>query len=81
MSIVEERNRHRLSGLSTDVPLNISRRRFLLASAGATAGALVLSFGLPVGKALAQQAPVMAPGTRVPAFLEIRPDGHVRLLS
>lgn len=82
MSIVEERNRKRLNGLSTEVPLNISRRRFLLASAGATAGALVLSFGLPVGKALAQQqAPAMAPGTRVPAFLEIRPDGHVRLLS
>ena len=63
-------------------PVNISRRRFLLASAGVTAGALVLGFGLPVGKARAQTvAAPMAPGMRVPAFLEIRPDSSIRLLS
>lgn len=70
-------------GLPNGDPVNISRRRFLLSSAGATAGALVLGFGLPVGKARAQgaAAAAMAPGTRVPAFLEIRPDSTVRLLS
>lgn len=63
-------------------PVNISRRSFLLASAGATAGALVLGFGLPVGTARAQaQSTQMAPGTRVPAFLEIRSDNTVRLMS
>jgi len=60
-------------------PVNISRRRFLIASAGMTAGALVLGFGLPVGQARAQAgSPAAAPGTRVPAFLEIRPDNSVR---
>ncbi|WP_115720139.1 xanthine dehydrogenase family protein molybdopterin-binding subunit [Gallaecimonas mangrovi] len=63
-------------------PVNISRRRFLLSSAGVTVGALVLGFGLPVGTARAQQATKeMAPGTRVPAFLEIREDNLIRLLS
>lgn len=63
----------------TDEPENISRRRLLLASAGTAAGAFVLGFGLPVGQARAQAA--AAPGTRVPAFLEIRPDGTIRLQS
>jgi isoquinoline 1-oxidoreductase subunit beta len=68
--------------LPTGEPVNISRRRFLMASAGASAGALVLGFGLPLGPARAQAvaAPV-APGTRVPAFLEIRADGTIRLQS
>lgn len=68
--------------LPTGDPVNISRRRFLMASAGATAGAFVLGFGLPIGTARAQQAAKdMAPGTRVPAFLEIRADNTVRLQS
>ncbi|WP_114087075.1 xanthine dehydrogenase family protein molybdopterin-binding subunit [Thalassospira profundimaris] len=63
-------------------PVNISRRRFLLASAGATAGALVLGFGLPIGPARAAQgSEQITPGTRVPAFLEIRPDNTIRLQS
>ena len=67
---------------STEIPVNISRRRFLLASAGATAGAFVLGFGLPVGRARAWGA--AASGTdvpRIPAFLEIRPDNTIRLQS
>ncbi|MCC9625610.1 xanthine dehydrogenase family protein molybdopterin-binding subunit [Thalassospira sp. MA62] len=63
-------------------PVNISRRGFLVASAGATAGAFVLGFGLPVGKARAQGSNAdVTPGTRVPAFLEIRPDNTVRFQS
>jgi isoquinoline 1-oxidoreductase beta subunit len=63
-------------------PVNISRRGFLLGTLGATGGALVLGLGIPVGAARAQGAgPKVVPGTRVPAFLEIRPDGHVRLQS
>lgn len=63
-------------------PVNISRRRFLLASAGVTTGALVIGFGMPVGAARAQEAaPAVVPGTRVPAFLEIRPDNTVRLMN
>lgn len=67
-----------------DDAANISRRRFLLASAGTAAGSLVLGFGLPVASARAQAAPVRdaaAPGTKVPAFLEIRPDNTIRLQS
>jgi isoquinoline 1-oxidoreductase subunit beta len=68
--------------LPTGAPVNLSRRGFLLGSVGATAGALVIGFGLPVRDARAQSAaePV-APGTRVPAFLEIRPDNTARLMS
>jgi isoquinoline 1-oxidoreductase beta subunit len=66
----------------TGSPVNISRRHFLLTSAGAAAGAFVLGFGVPVGPARAQQTPSpMPPGTRVPAFLEIRPDSTIRLMS
>ncbi|ACC75818.1 molybdopterin cofactor-binding domain-containing protein [Paraburkholderia phymatum] len=66
----------------TGDPTNISRRRFLLASAGTAAGALVLGFGIPVGKARAQPAAAAPePGTRLPAFLEIRPDNTIRLQS
>jgi len=77
VSPVEDANEDQ--ALPTGAPVNISRRRFLMASAGASAGAFVLGFGLPVGPARAQ-APVV-PGTRVPAFLEIRPDGLIRLQS
>ncbi|CAN7559586.1 xanthine dehydrogenase family protein molybdopterin-binding subunit [Rhizobium rhizogenes] len=70
------------SEFPTGAPVNISRRGFLLGAAGTTAGALVLGFGIPVGTARAQQAAsTMAPGTRVPAFLEIRPDNTVRFMS
>ncbi|MFK0333551.1 molybdopterin cofactor-binding domain-containing protein [Rhizobium sp. NPDC090275] len=63
-------------------PVNISRRRFLLGTMGATAGALVIGFGVPVRAVRAQEAAAsMAPGTRVPAFLEIRPDNTARLMS
>lgn len=66
----------------TGAPENISRRRFLLASAGMTAGSLVIGFGLSVAPnkvmAAAQDLP---PGANVPAFLEIRTDGKVRFLS
>ncbi|WP_313455217.1 molybdopterin cofactor-binding domain-containing protein [Pseudomonas sp.] len=60
--------------------VNLSRRRFL---AGSAIGALVLGFGLPLGSARVQAAAPAAAerGTQVPAFLEIRPDGKVRLLS
>ncbi|MDH0300984.1 MULTISPECIES: molybdopterin cofactor-binding domain-containing protein [unclassified Pseudomonas] len=59
--------------------VNLSRRRFL---AGTAIGALVLGFGLPLGSARVQAAAASAQrGTLVPAFLEIRPDGSVHLLS
>lgn len=57
-------------------PLNISRRGFL-----AAAGALVLSVSLPAARVRAQAATAAAPGTRVSAFLEIRPDGTVLFRS
>nr|WP_138921500.1 molybdopterin cofactor-binding domain-containing protein [Novosphingobium pentaromativorans] len=72
-----------LQQLADGEPSNISRRRFLLASAGASAGALVLGFGIPLGKARAQEGgpsmPDAAAHPKVPAFLEIRPDNTVRL--
>ncbi|WP_049730999.1 xanthine dehydrogenase family protein molybdopterin-binding subunit [Rhizobium ecuadorense] len=62
----------------TDGPLNLSRRGFL----GATAGALILGVNLPAGRARAQAAaPAIVPGTRVSAFLEIRPDSTVLFRS
>jgi isoquinoline 1-oxidoreductase beta subunit len=69
-----------LLALALDEPVNLSRRRFL---AGTAVGALVVGFGLPLGSArvLAATATPAARGTQVPAFLEIRPDGSVRLLS
>ncbi|HEY0120144.1 MAG TPA: xanthine dehydrogenase family protein molybdopterin-binding subunit [Rhizobium sp.] len=70
------------SEFQTGTPVNLSRRSFLLGSAGVTAGALVLGFGLPIGEARAEDAAAkIAPGTRVPAFLEIRPDNTARFLS
>ncbi|EIM15087.1 putative isoquinoline 1-oxidoreductase, beta subunit [Pseudomonas chlororaphis O6] len=69
-----------LLNLALDEPVNLSRRRFLT---GTAVGALVLGFGLPLGsaRALAATATAAERGTQVPAFLEIRPDGTVRLLS
>lgn len=57
-------------------PVNLSRRGFL----GASLGALVLGMALPGAVARAGDAAAeVTPGTRVPAFLEIRPDGTVLL--
>jgi len=65
----------------SEQPANLSRRRFLVASSS-LAGAFVLGVGLPIGQSRAQTAvSVMPAGTRVPAFLEIRPDSSVRFLS
>jgi isoquinoline 1-oxidoreductase beta subunit len=73
---------HPAETFPTGDPVNVSRRGFLLGAAGATGGALVLGLGIPVGEARAQAVTAkITPGTRVPAFLEIRPDGHVRLQS
>jgi isoquinoline 1-oxidoreductase beta subunit len=58
-------------------PVNLSRRKFLLASVGTATGAFVLGCGLPLGKARAAQVE-LKPGTRVPAFLEIRSDNTIR---
>jgi len=64
------------------VPVNFSRRGFMLTSVGTASGAFVLGLGLPVRQARAQaaQAPKLR-GTQVPAFLEIHPDNTVRLQS
>lgn len=62
---------------------NLSRRGFL----GAASGALLLGVGMRLSPAAAQvraegaAAIAPKPGTRVAAFLEIRPDSSVRLLS
>ncbi|MFC7557141.1 molybdopterin cofactor-binding domain-containing protein [Pseudoroseomonas wenyumeiae] len=59
-------------------PVNLSRRGML----GATLGAFVLGVALPPRAARAQAAaPKVTPGSRVPAFLEIRADGSVLLKS
>ncbi|MCQ4160330.1 xanthine dehydrogenase family protein molybdopterin-binding subunit [Roseomonas sp. GC11] len=59
-------------------PVNLSRRGLL----GAAAGALVLGVTLPGGRARAQAAaPAIVPGTRVNAFLAIRPDSTVLFRS
>ncbi|WP_033728048.1 xanthine dehydrogenase family protein molybdopterin-binding subunit [Pseudomonas parafulva] len=67
-----------LAKLQAGETVNLSRRRFL---AGTAVGALVLGFGLPLGIPRVQAATHAERGTQVPAFLEIRPDGTVRLLS
>ncbi|MBS1059871.1 MULTISPECIES: xanthine dehydrogenase family protein molybdopterin-binding subunit [Gluconobacter] len=63
----------------SDVPVNLSRRRFMLSSAGIAAGAFVLGLGVPQRSARAEATKLR--GTKVPAFLEIRPDSTVRLQS
>ena len=62
-------------------PINVSRRGFLKSSAGLTATAFVMGVGLTpgVGRAAAQSD--AAPGTVVPAFLEILPDNTIRFQS
>ena len=68
-----------IESLNLTDPVNVSRRRFL---AGTAVGALVLGFGLPLGSGRAMAAAATTErGTQVPAFLEIRPDNTVRLLS
>ena len=69
-----------LLSLTLGATVNLSRRRFL---AGTAVGALVLGFGLPLGSPRVQAATATGTerGTQVPAFLEIRPDNTVRLLS
>ncbi|MFD0935723.1 molybdopterin cofactor-binding domain-containing protein, partial [Methylobacterium trifolii] len=75
------RRAHATSAASQEPVRNLSRRGFL----GAASGALILGIGLPVDPALAQAEGAAAiapkPGTRVAAFLEIRSDGTVKLLS
>ncbi|MER8522142.1 xanthine dehydrogenase family protein molybdopterin-binding subunit [Mesorhizobium sp. M0644] len=69
--------RDRSSTRREEGPLNISRRGFL-----GGAAALVLSVTVPVGRARAQAGtPSVAPGTRIAAFLEIRPDSTVLFRS
>ncbi|MBK1865534.1 xanthine dehydrogenase family protein molybdopterin-binding subunit [Aestuariivirga sp. YIM B02566] len=59
-------------------PLNLSRRGFL----GVSLGALLLGVSLPAARARAQAADAsIAPGTRIRAFLEIRPDSTVLFRS
>lgn len=60
-------------------PLNLSRRGFI----GASLGALVLGVTLPGGRRVWAQeaAQPIVPGTRVRAFLEIRPDNTVLFRS
>lgn len=60
-------------------PFNLSRRQFV----GASLSALVLGVLLPakVVRAAPSEAAAIKPGTRVPAFLEIRPDGSALLRS
>lgn len=52
---------------------NLSRRGFL----GASLGGLMLGVSLPVDHARAQVGPEIVPGTRVNAFIEVRPDSTV----
>lgn len=64
-------------------PFNLSRRGFL----GASLGALVLGVSLPASRARAEAeaattaAAKIAPGTRIQAYLEIRPDSSVLFRS
>ncbi len=68
--------------LPTGVPVNVSRRSVLLAALGITGGGLVIGAGVPVRAAAAPASgAAIVPGTRVPAFLEIRPDSTARLMS
>ena len=73
----------RAGGHDREPVRNLSRRGFL----GAASGALLLGVGLRLEPAVAQTraegpaAVAPKPGTRVAAFLEIRPDNSVRLLS
>lgn len=70
-----------MEDVADGAPRNLSRRQFLVTSAGVASGALVIGIGIPLTPARAAGTDQMAPGTNVPAFLEIRPDNRVRLLS
>lgn len=61
----------------TGKPFKLSRRGFI----GASLGALVLGVNLPARRAIAQAAETIAPGRRVSAFIEIRPDSTVLFRS
>ena len=61
----------------TGRPFKLSRRGFI----GASLGALVLGVNLPARRTLAQAAETIAPGSRVSAFIEIRPDSTVLFRS
>jgi isoquinoline 1-oxidoreductase subunit beta len=66
-----------LPRLTATRPTNVSRRGFLAAG-----GALVLGISLPVARPRAAATAAAAkPGTRVAAFLEIRPDSTVLFRS
>ncbi|MCH1930971.1 xanthine dehydrogenase family protein molybdopterin-binding subunit [Shewanella sp. A25] len=67
--------------LNQDIPVNVSRRHFLLSSVGLAAGAFVLSVGIPLRQTRAAQAGGMAAGTRVPAFLRITADNKIYFQS
>ncbi|KFZ37797.1 isoquinoline 1-oxidoreductase [Shewanella mangrovi] len=67
--------------LTQEVPVNVSRRRFLLSSAGLAAGALVLGVGIPLRQARAAEQQQLPAGTRVPAFLQITPDNQIYFQS
>ncbi|MFD2441221.1 molybdopterin cofactor-binding domain-containing protein [Paracoccus kondratievae] len=58
-------------------PFKLSRRGFI----GASLGALALGVVVPAGRARAQAAQAVVPGTRVSAFIEIRPDSTVLFRS
>ncbi|MBT0667471.1 xanthine dehydrogenase family protein molybdopterin-binding subunit [Novosphingobium profundi] len=63
-------------------PVNLSRRRFLMGSAGVASGALVLGFGIPLAAPRVRAAEAGAgKAFDVPAFIEIRPDNTLRFLS
>lgn len=70
-----------LAEINQETPVNVSRRRFLLSSAGIAAGAFVLSVGIPLRQARAANPESMTAGTRVPAFLRITPDNQIYLQS
>ena len=67
--------------INQQTPVNLSRRRFLLSSAGIAVGAFVLGIGIPLRQARAAQAGDIAAGTRVPAFLRITPDNKIYFQS
>lgn len=68
-----------LHRLPAEKPLNLSRRGLFAAAAGT----LVLGIAVPASRPRAQASAQgkVQPGTRIPAFLEIRPDSTVLLRS
>lgn len=78
MNDLDPRLAQALHGLD-EKPVNLSPRLSRRGFLGASLGALALGVGLPVKASRAEQAAKIVPGTRVPAFLEINPDGTVLL--